>query len=217
MPTEGVYLLDGRDVSVPIGFLGAAGRADLCNGYRTFVEAMPAAWYACYVGVFPQRGDGGNVSWARVECIVGDECQHAYAHDESALRNDLVHIGLVGIGDETIDGIQELARSPFPLEFQFNVGSDGVALPIVSASVRFQPADWTTPDRQLAIRELAKWMQGRGLADARCDLLPQTVFAKRASLKGESASLSCFPAFVKLRFRQGMAPDAKAYLMARAL
>ena len=32
---------------------------------------------------------------------------------------------------------------------------------------------------------------------------------------GESIAVSRFPAFMKLRWRGGMAPDAKAYLMVR--
>jgi len=208
-------LLDGRDISVPLSFLEAAGRPDLRAGYRTFVEAMPAEWYACYVGVFPQRGNGIDTPWVRVECIVGDRCQGAYARDAGEIRSHLAQVGLAGIGDGTVSDIQELARSPFPLELQFNAGTGGAALPAVSASVRFQSGDWTEPGRRDEIGRLARWMRGRGLADDRCNLLPQTVFAKRATLGGESASLSCFPAFVKLRWSEGAPPDAKAYLLAR--
>ena len=57
-------------------------------------------------------------------------------------------------------------------------------------------------------------MQARGLADRRCELLSQTSFSKRVEHDGEASLISCFPAFVKLRWRKGQPPDAKAYLVA---
>lgn len=74
--------------------------------------------------------------------------------------------------------------------------------------------DWTDIDCQRQIGHLAAWMQARGLADGRCGLLAQTAFSKRVEHDGETALISCFPAFVKLRWREGQSPDAKAYLMA---
>ena len=95
------------------------------------------------------------------------------------------------------------------------MGPGGVARPALSASVRFQPADWADPKRRDEIGHLAAWMQERGLADGRCGMLAQTVFAKRIKRGGEFAVASCFPAFAKLRWRAGAAPDAKVYLLAR--
>lgn len=209
-------LVSGRDAAMPVGFLRAAGRSDAEAPYLKFVRAIPQDWFACYVGVFPRRTVEGADSWIRVECIVGDALQEAYAHDSGILRNHLASIGIEHIGSDAIAGIQELARSPFPLELQFNIGPNGTALPVVSASVRFQPGDWMDPAGQDAISKIASWMQAQGLADARCILLAKTTFAQLATYKDESASLSCFPAFVKLRYREGQAPDAKAYLLARA-
>lgn len=206
-------LVNGSDVKVPLGFLEAVGRSDAMDSYRTFVRGMPGEWYACYVGAFPRR-DAAASSWVRVECIVGDVSQRAYADDAELLRGHLSRVGMAGIGDGAIEGIRTLARSPFPLELQFNVGPDGMALPVVSASVRFQPSDWIDAARRDEICRLAVWAQGLGLADGRWRQLAPTVFAKRATRAGSSATLSCFPAFVKLRWREGMAPDAKAYLVA---
>ena len=207
-------LVDGRDLSVPCAFLKAAGRSDLREAYTVFTSAMPAEWYACYVGVFPGRDDVGADPWVRVECIVGSGCQQAYAHDTEALRSHLACIGLDNADDELVTGVQELAGSPFPLELQFNVGPDGKATSALSASVRFQPGDWVDAERRGQIGRLAAWMQERGLADGRCGLLAQNAFGKRLEHNGETALISCFPAFVKLRWREGQAPDAKAYLMA---
>ena len=208
-------LVDGPDPSAPLAFLEAAGRPYLRGPYTAFTRAMPRIWYACYVGVFPGREAAGE-PWLRVECIVGDRCQRAYADDAGALRNHLECIGMGEFGGELVSGVQEIARSPFPLELQFNVGPDGTALPALSASVRFQPKDWADVNRLEQIGRLASWLQARNLVDGRFGLLAQTTFAKRVERDGESATTSCFPAFVKLRYREGLPPDAKAYLMARA-
>jgi len=209
-------LVGGRDMSVPLGFLEAAGRADARDSYRSFVGSMPAPWYACYVGAFPGRQASGRPSWVRVECIVGDEAQRSYAADASALRAHLAQVGLEDLRGDAVDGMQMLARSPFPLELQFNVGPDGRALPTVSASVRFQPSDWMGEEGRAAIAELARQVRAMCLADGRVEQLAQTLFAKRVTHEGASAVVSCFPAFVKLRWREGAPCDAKAYLLAHA-
>ena len=208
-------LVDGPDPAVPLAFLDVVGRPELRDSYSGFTHAMPKTWYACYTGVFPGRDAADADLWLRVECIVGDECQQAYAQDAAALREHLAAVGMGEFDDSLVSGIQELARSSFPLELQFNVGVDGAVLPVLSASVRFQPTDWTEAGRRAEIGRLAAWLQSLGLADERCGLLAQTAFAKRVQHGGESTTVSCFPAFVKLRWREGMAPDAKAYLMAR--
>lgn len=199
---------------VSLAFLDAAGRADLRCAYSGFVKSMPPEWYPCYIGVFPQRS--ADRAWVRLECITGSSYQQEYARDAATIRKHLSLVGLEDIGDDMIAGIQELARSPFPLELQFDVGQDGAALPTVSASVRFQATDWQSGEKLNAIGRLAGWMQARGLADNRCALLAHMAFAKRATHGSESAMLSCFPAFVKLRYRNGKALDAKSYLMLQA-
>lgn len=206
-------LVNTSDAVVPSAFLEAAGRADLCSAYRGFAGRMPGEWYACYVGVFPGRSAASADSWVRVECIVGDACQHAYAEDPAVLRSHLAGVGFADVDERTIEGIRELARSSFPLELQFNVGQDGLALPVISASVRFQPGDWLNAEGQAALARLAGWMQEHGVADARCGKLAEAMFAKRLSYDGDSVVASCFPAFVKLRWRKDAAPDAKAYFM----
>ncbi|MEE0026575.1 MAG: hypothetical protein U0J70_03215 [Atopobiaceae bacterium] len=41
-----------------------------------------------------------------------------------------------------------------------------------------------------------------------------TVYANRVAFAGKSARLYCYPAFIKLRWRDGEPLDAKAYLVA---
>ncbi len=207
-------LLGAFDMSVPLAFLEVVGRLDAKDSYRTFVESIPQEWYACYVGTFPGREASSASRWVRVECVVGDVLQHAYANDAAKLREHLARVGLGSLCESAIADIRRLAQTPFPLEFQFNVGPNGKALPVLSASVRLQPVDWKEVSRRNAIDSLVGWLQSRNLADDRCALLPQTVFAKRVTRGDFSTTIYCLPAFVKLRWREGMPPDAKAYLLA---
>ncbi|MBQ9068187.1 MAG: hypothetical protein IJ131_03865 [Eggerthellaceae bacterium] len=209
-------LVNSDDIAAPIGFLQAVGQLDATEPYRTFVESMPHPWYACYVGVFPRREEADGQDWVRVECIVGDQLQHAYANSAEGLIEHLTRVGLQGICQDAVEGIRAFARTPFPLELQFNVGKDGKALPVVSASVRFQPKDWMDGQRREHIDHLFRWIQKQGMADNRWELLADTLFAKSVTRGGKSAVLSCFPAFVKLRWRKGEPPCAKAYLMGMA-
>lgn len=207
-------LLNGRFPDVAQGFLVAAGRADATADYQAFIDRMPAEWYPCYVGVFPSRDVANASPWVRVECIVGDELQQAYANDEACLRSHLAQAGLVELSQSLVEGVQLLARSPFPLEFQFNVGSGGKVLPVLSASVRFHNVDWTRPDRRQMLAQLALRLERQGLIDGRWKQLAGAAFAKRVTRGDESMKLYCFPAFIKLRWREGEPPDAKTYLIA---
>lgn len=204
-------LLDRRGLDAPTGFLAAVGRSELADAYRSFVARMPSGWYACYSGVFPARADA---AWVRVECIVGGDTQRAYAADAQVLREHLAQVGMGRVDDEVVSGVVELARSPFALELQFNVDADGAALPTLGASVRFQPDDVAGPDGLGAVGRVFAQAEARGLADGRWRELARTTFAKRVAAGDEYANIWCFPAFIKLRWRQGAAPDAKAYLMA---
>lgn len=210
-------LLERRSVDAARGFLTAAGRANLTDAYRSFIRAMPSAWYACYLGVFPARTSKDcevRANWVRVECIVGHELQHAYAQDAELLRAHLEQVGLLELGDTLIPRVQELARSSFPLEFQFDVDADGGAMPTFSASLRFSVKDWHSASQRAAIDQQWQRAQDWGLADDRWHQLAGTVYANRVAFAGKSARLYCYPAFIKLRWRDGEPLDAKAYLVA---
>ena len=209
-------LVGGSDVSVPLGFLEAVGRSDAKQAYRAFVESMPESWYACYVGTFPGRHAADGQRWLRVECIVGDIMQQAYADDVAVLRDHLSCVGVTWLDDDELREMQELARSPFPLELQFNVDARGKAQPVVSASVRFNSNDWMDLQRRMLVGRLISKVQDWGMADERWEQFSGTVFAKRLTQGDEACLISCIPAFLKIRWREGEPPCAKAYLVATA-
>ncbi len=205
-------LLNGYDMSVPLGFLKAVGRPDADESYVTFVRSMPKPWYACYVGVFPQRKD----DFVRVECILDHDSQVAYAQDPDAIARDLSLVGITTVDKSALDVIGRMAATPFPLELQFNVGPDGRALPVVSASLRFAPQDWTSPERAARIGALGAWLVSCGLADDRLSMLPGAVIGKRLSRGDECLRLMCYPVFFKVRWKANDALMAKVYTVATA-
>ena len=200
---------------VTCDFLAAAGRADAQSAYRAFVGSIAKDWYPCYTGVFPGRA-GHNL---RVECIPQFDQQREYASDAALLERDLRQTGLPKLGDTTVERCQLLARAPFQLEFQFDVEPDGRAGATFGASVRFAAPIGTRDtyksfEANGAAGELMQQVEAWGLADERWRLLQGTMFAQRVTHEGESAVLYCYPAFLKLRWRDGEPLDAKAYLIA---
>ena len=195
-------------------FLEAVGKVDAEDAYRAFIKRIPSGWFACYTGVFPQR-QGHNL---RVECIPNDGLQEAYAQDSALLEEHLRSTGFTAFGPTLLERCQLLANTPFKLEFQFDVRADGSAGPTLGASLRFNsPADssdWKPFSVEGEAGALMQQLEAWGLADNRWRLLAHTIFAKRVSFEGESSVLYCYPAFVKLRWREGEPIDAKTYLIA---
>lgn len=208
-------LMKKNDPRVTEEFLEAAGRGDVVQARRSFVERLPQGWFPCYTAVFPQR-PGFDL---RVECIPNKELQHAYANDSSLLSAHLKQVGLADLGDTLVQRCQLLARTPFQLEFQFDVDANGTTRPTFGASLRFnQPPgndSWQAFTLEGAAGDLMAQVEAWGLADERWRLLADITFSKRASRGLEECKFFCFPAFVKLRWRSGEPLDAKAYLLSK--
>ena len=209
-------LMGRRNLDESSAFFDVVGRPEAISGYRTFVKGLPQGWFACYAGTFPNRADAP----LRVECIPTPEQQKAYAHDVSLLEADLRHVGLTDLGDTLLPRCQQLAATPYQLEFQFDITSEGTAGRTFGASVRFAPPTKgdlpKTFDPSREAGPLMEAVESWGLADERWRLLQITAFSKRVSMGDESLLLFCFPAFIKLRWRDGAPVDAKTYLMAGA-
>ena len=207
-------LVGKREPEVICSMLEAVGRADAEESYRTFASNIPKGWFACYTGVFPSR-KGHNL---RVECIPARALQDEYAHDPALLEHDLRSVGFEGFGETLLDRCTLLAGTPMQYEMQFDVMPDGSAGSTLGASVRFYPppsaAGRCAFENDGPARTLMGHVEEWGLADERWRLLPQTAFAKRVRRGGKLLTIYCYPAFIKLRWRNGEPLDAKAYLIA---
>lgn len=203
------------DVDLVCDFLAVAGRGDAVDAYRSFIARKPRGWFACYTGIFPQRA----TPFLRLECIPWQELQDAYAKDTSLLQTHLRQVGFTAFGDTLLKRCQELAAAPFQMEFQFDVQPNGDASSTFSASLRFaSPAGpnekFQAFDPNGAAGRLMQRAEEWGLVDSRWRLLADTAFSKRIEFGGQTALAFCYPAFLKLRWRDGEPLDAKAYLIA---
>lgn len=213
--TPAAQLLTWRlDVDAVCNFLEVAGRPDARTAYRAFIDRVPDGWFACYTGVFPGRsGD-----FVRIECVPSRELQQDYARDASLVKEHLLQAGLGSANDEMASRCHLLASMPFQFEFQFDVLPDGSTGNMLGASVRFaHPSDtsqWMPFEVHGPAGELMHHVEAWGLADDRWRLFPDASYVKRAKLLGESCVCFNYPAFVKLRWRDGSPLDAKAYFMA---
>lgn len=195
-------------------FLAAAGRPDAIDAYRSFERRLPEDWFACYTGVFPTRTE----PFLRVECIPSRGLQRAYASDPTLLSAHLRQAGIDAPGSTTVERCQALAATPFQLEFQFDVTPEGAAGRTFGASVRFSaPTKDAGATSFVGAVGLMQQVEAWGLADGRWPLLARTAYSKQLEYGGESCQIYCYPAFVKLRWRDGEPLDAKTYLMASTL
>ena len=208
------FLTSGGDAQITSDFLRVAGRPDLTSAYEGFVARIPESWFACYTGIFPQRPGMG----VRVECIPSAELQRRYATDAELLEQHLRQAGFEAFDTTLLPRCQQLAGTPFQLEFQFDVAPDGSTGSTIGVSLRFgcPPGEERMMPFGLtgAPAELMGQLEAWGLADARWRRLAEVMFAKQVGFGGEHVTMYCYPAFIKLRWREGMPLDAKTYLVA---
>lgn len=213
-----VQLLTWKDnEELTCGFLQVAERADAMPAYRAFVNRIPDGWFACYAGVFPGRKD----KTLRVECVVDTALQETYAKDIELLEANLHQVGFEYCNAELLERCRYLASLPLGYEFQFDVLPDGTVGPTFSTSVRFAyPESEDTIgafEKTGVASELLQRVESWGLADDRWQLLADATFSKRVERKDAILTFYCYPAFIKLRWREGQPVDAKTYLLASIL
>ena len=209
-------LVRTEDPETTCSFLKAAERPDAADAYRAFRSRIPQGWFACYTGMFPHRPDVD----LHVECIPQPDLQHAYARDAHLIETHLRQAGLAELGTALVPRCHELAKTPFKIEFQFEVSADGTTGPTFGASLRFAcppgEGDWEPFRAQGDGGALMQMVESWGLADDRWRLFEDATFAKRGAGGGQAMKIFNFPAFLKLRWRDGEPLDAKAYFMAGA-
>ncbi len=218
--SKGVYdtpavqlLVSGKDSSTGCDFLTEAGNPDAAKAYKHFTNILPKGWFACYVGTFPKRDDFS----LRVECIPDKRSQAEYSVNDKMLKNDLAQIGF-DISEEMLGIIRLLAAQPVPMEFQFNVGDRGYAMPTLGVSLRYQAPynKYSHPaflQQNENVVSLMVEFERIGLVDRRWRTLSERSFAKRLSGKVDSVCFGGFPAFIKIRLTPDELIDAKAYIV----
>ena len=199
------------------GFFAHVGRPEAAVLYDGFTKRLPQGWHIWYFGVHPGR-PGAPI---RIDCFVDASLKRAYAAEPARLEEDLREAGFA-IGGETVRCVgAEVAASPFGMELQFDVLSDGALgqtvgvsarLPLVSASAArllWEPAGDAA--------QLMEFAEDSGIADARWRRVRDTTYSMAVRDGNIVRALYCVPLFLKFRVRANELLDAKIYLQSGAV
>lgn len=198
------------------GFFDHVGRPEAAVLYRGFEKQLPRGWRIWYFGVHPGR-PGAPV---RVDCFVDASLKRAYAAEPAKFEEDLRQAGFAVEGSAVRRVGAEVAASPFSMELQFDILSDGTLGQTVGVSAQFPFAIASTarllwePDGGAA--QLMEFAVNSRAADTRWRRIRDAMFSMVVQDGGVLYALYCIPMFVKFRVRAGELLDAKIYLQAGA-
>ena len=199
------------------GFFAHVGRPEAAALYRGFEKRLPQGWRIWYFGVHPGRL-GAPV---RVDCFVDESLKRTYAAEPAMFEEDLRRAGFAVEGSAARRVGAEVAASPFSMELQFDILSDGALGQTVGVSAQFPLAIASTA-RQLwepagGAAQLMEFAVDSHAADARWQQIPNAIFSTVVQDGDISQALYCVPVFVKFRVRADKLLDAKTYLQAGAV
>jgi len=198
------------------GFFVHVSRPDATALYDNFAKRLPQGWRIWYFGVHPGR-PGAPV---RVDCFVDKSFKRAYAAEPAKLEEDLRKVGFAVKGQTARRVGAEVAASPFGMELQFDVLSDGSLGQTVGVSAQF-PLVHASAARMLwepasDAAQLMGFAENSRIADARWRRIPDTMFSMAVRDGSVSQALYCIPMFAKFRAHANELLDAKIYLQAGA-
>ncbi|MBR2683685.1 MAG: hypothetical protein IKE22_10530 [Atopobiaceae bacterium] len=196
------------------GFFIHVGRPEAAVLYRGFEKQLPRGWHIWYLGVHPDRL-GAPV---RVDCLVGASLKRAYAAQPAKFEEDLRQVGFAVEGSAARRVGAEVAASPFSMELQFDILSDGALGQTVGISAQF-PLAKASIARMLweptgGAAQLMEFAENSRVADARWRRIRDAMFSMAVQDGGVLHALYCSPVFTKFRVRADELFDAKIYLQA---
>lgn len=199
------------------GFFARVGRPEATALYHDFAKRLPQGWHIWYFGVHPGRS-GAPV---RVDCFVDKSLKRTYAVEPAKLEEDLRKAGFAVEGSAARCIGAEVAASPFGMELQFDILSDGALgrtmgvsarLPLVAASAA--RLLWEPTGKAAQLMEFAV---SSCIADTRWRRFQDTMFSTVVRNGSISQALYCVPVFAKFRVCADRLLDAKVYLQAGAV
>lgn len=199
------------------GFFAHVGRPEAAPLYHGFARRLPQGWRIWYFGVHPGRPSAP----VRVDCFIDESLKCAYAVEPESLEEDLRQAGFVVEGSMVQRVGAQVAASPFGMELQFDLLSDGTLGPTVGISARF-PLAAASRARLLwepagSAAQLMEFAVASRIADTRWQRIRDTMFSTAMQDGGISLALYCVPVFSKFRVHADSLFDAKIYLQAGAV
>ena len=199
------------------GFFAHVGRPEAAVLYDGFAKRLPQGWRIWYFGVHPGR-PGAPI---RIDCFVDKNLKRAYAAEPSRFAEDLCKAGFAIESSAALRVGAEVAASPFGMELQFDVLSDGNLGQTVGVSARlpFAPANKAQTLWEAAgdAARLMGFAEEAGIADARWQHVRGATYTMAVRDGDVMRALYCIPVFVKFRVRANALLDAKVYLQAGAV
>jgi len=199
------------------GFFAHVGRPEAGALYRSFEKRLPQGWHIWYCGVHPGRL-GAPV---RVDCFADKSLKSLYDAEPARLEEDLQKVGFALEGSTAQYVGAKVAASPFGMELQFDVLSDGSLGQTTGISARF-PLVAANAARLLwepdgGATQLMEFAENSRIADARWQRIRDVVFSTAVRNGNNLQALYCVPVFVKFRVCANKLLDAKIYLQAGAV
>ena len=199
------------------GFFDHVGRPEARALYQGFAKRLPQGWHIWYFGVHPGRS-GAPV---RVDCFVDKSLKRTYAAEPAKLEEDLRKVGFVVEGSTARRVGAKVAASPFGMELQFDVLSDGALGQTMGVSAQF-PLAAANAARLLwepggGAARLMEFAVNSRIADTRWRRVRDTMFSTAVRNGNIMQALYCVPVFAKFRVCADRLVDAKVYLQAGAV
>lgn len=199
------------------GFFAHVGRPEAAALYHGFAKRLPQGWRIWYFGVHPGRS-GAPV---RVDCFVNGSLKRMYAAEPAKLEEDLRKAGFAVEGSTARRVGAEVAASPFGMELQFDVLSDGTLGRTVGVSAQFPLTAANTTgllwEPAGSAAQLMEFAENSRIADARWRRVRDATFSAAVRDGSIAQAIYCVPVFAKFRVRADELLDAKIYLQAGAV
>ena len=217
----GAYVnFNSRPLDDARGFFGALGSPKLRQPAIALMAGLPKSWHPWYLGLFPGRPDAG----VRVGSFVPRVRQADYARDALEIAADLQATGFYALDDEMLRRVQALAALPYQLEMQLDATEAGTGETLgvdltleLDSPRRAHEAFAADGAAAQACALLETW----GVADDRWRAIASSSFGTAIPLPAEAGAdkallMSCLPAFIKVKWRNGQPQPAKVYLQCAA-
>jgi len=209
--SHGIHILDSKGED-SAGLFSAMGGPDAVNLLRDHVKRVPSEWRMWYYGLLPGRA-GRPV---RADFYVDEDLKQKYVHSPELFASHLKEAGFTTVSETMLAWMKEIAASPFQMELQFDILGDGSLGPTMGISAGMESKKRLTGEQEHAAIAIFNRLEEQGLSDDRWRFIPDTFFAKRVKFQNEDFEIYHAPVFIKMRFRDGQALDAKVYSQAMA-
>lgn len=221
LPRAAVHFQPRASIELVEPFCESIGEQEKGKLYLAFAKRMPKGWDLSFFGMFRGRPD----SPLRICGYLNEDEKVACANDPGRLAAVFDEIGFKAYDATMLEQISVLlGMAPRGYDFQFDVLPDGSLTDVFAIDVQFdieQPQVVRGLFKDGPIADLFGKLQEWGIADERWKLGADIAFARALPVELDDGSvgrysLTVFPQWAKVRWRNGVLDPAKLYCYASA-